>query len=88
MENQLMKKQQFNKDLFIQRELPENNLTEREIRSILFREIDGFIETVDTIPSYTPRRINEQIKFYSSGTTYRLYIYDIKNQVWRYTALT
>ncbi len=80
MENQLTKKQQFKEPI-------SDYLPEMPFRNILFREIDGFIETVDAIPAYTPRRINDQIKFYSSGTTYRLYIYDIKNQVWRYATL-
>jgi glycine cleavage system pyridoxal-binding protein P len=52
------------------------------------REFLGMFETVTDVPTKTPRNFINQIKFYSSGTTYRLYMYDIKNNVWRYTTLT
>ncbi len=54
-------------------------------------ELLGMIKTVDTAPSATtdkPVRLIDQIKFYSSGATYRLYIYDTTNNVWRYASLT
>lgn len=55
------------------------------------REMIGVIDTVSTAPSATtskPTKLIDQFKFYSSGGTYRLYIFDAKNSVWRYCALT
>jgi len=48
----------------------------------------GIIETVTAVPTGKPTNLINQFKFYSSGSTYRLYIYDAKNAVWRYTSLT
>jgi hypothetical protein len=39
-----------------------------------------------TVPTFVPKNFIEQIQFYESGATYRLYIY--QNGVWRYTTLT
>lgn len=48
----------------------------------------GKIETITTVPTGKPINMINQIKFYSNGSTYRLYIFDSKNSVWRYTSLT
>jgi hypothetical protein len=48
----------------------------------------GSIETVTAVPTGKPNKLIDQIKFYSSGATYRLYIYNAKADVWRYTTLT
>ena len=48
----------------------------------------GSIETVTVVPTGIPSKMINQIKFYSSGATYRIYFYDVKNGVWRYSALT
>lgn len=48
----------------------------------------GIIETVTAVPTGKPTNMLNQIKFYSSGSTYRIYIYDAKNDVWRYSSLT
>lgn len=48
----------------------------------------GMFKTVSSAPTATPNRLIDQIKFYSNGATYRLYIYDTTNNVWRYATLT
>lgn len=51
-------------------------------------EMIGGIETVSTVPTGKPTNMLNQIKFYSNGSTYRIYIYNAKNNVWRYANLT
>lgn len=51
-------------------------------------ELFGMFQTVSAVPTATPKRLINQIQFYSSGATYRLYIYDTTNNVWRYSTLT
>ena len=51
-------------------------------------DIIGLFETVSAVPTLTPTKPYDQIKFYSNATTYRLYVYDQTNQVWRYATLT
>jgi hypothetical protein len=54
-----------------------------------FANLIGFIGTVSTAPSNTPRKkISEQIKIYKNGATKRLYIYDFVNGAWSYATLT
>ena len=62
--------------------------TDMETKPVQFTELWGKIITTDVIPSYTPKKVSEQITIYVSGATYRLYIYDFTNNAWRYTALT
>ena len=50
--------------------------------------IQGFIPTVSAAPTHTPTKTADQIRIYQSGATYRLYIYDTVNNVWKYSALT
>lgn len=50
--------------------------------------IYGLFEVVSAVPSGVPRTIYEQIKIYTSGTTYRLYWYDRKNNAWHYVTAT
>lgn len=52
------------------------------------RDIHGLFETVSAVPTGVPISPYDQIKFYSNSTTYRLYMYDRTNHVWRYTTLT
>jgi hypothetical protein len=42
------------------------------------KSIKGFIETVDAIPTYTPKNFYESIKLYNG----QLYIYDIRSESW------
>lgn len=51
-------------------------------------DIIGLFETVSVVPTLIPTKPYDQIKFYSNSTTYRLYMYDQINQVWRYASLT
>ena len=55
---------------------------------INFLDIIGKVVTVDTAPTATPRDLQEQIKFYQSGGTKRLYIYDTIANSWHYATLT
>jgi hypothetical protein len=55
---------------------------------IYIRDLQGMFETVDAVPTAIPKNLIDQIKFYKSGTTYRIYIFDAKNGIWRYAALT
>jgi hypothetical protein len=51
-------------------------------------DIIGLFETVSLVPTLVPTKPYDQIKFYSNGITYRMYIYDNTNKVWRYATLT
>lgn len=51
-------------------------------------DFSGSFETISSVPIITPTTAVNQIKFYSNAGTYRLYIYDMKNNIWRYTTLT
>lgn len=48
----------------------------------------GLFETISAVPTGKPTNLLNQIKFYSSGGTRRIYIYDAKNDTWRYATLT
>jgi len=50
--------------------------------------LTGYIRTVDTAPTYTPKTFFQGLVLYANGATYRLYIYDFVNKAWRYLALT
>jgi hypothetical protein len=52
------------------------------------RDVFGNIEVVDTAPTEVPVRLDQQIKLYANGSTYRLYLYDTLNGAWRYSSLT
>lgn len=51
-------------------------------------DIFGMIEVVTAVPTGEPKDIANCLKLYSTGGTYRLYIYDTKNSAWRYATLT
>lgn len=50
--------------------------------------IFGLFQTVSAAPTATPKNWFGQIVYYKSGGTLRLYIYDVTNHTWSYTALT
>lgn len=50
-------------------------------------DVYGSIPTVSSAPTIVPKKIGEQFRVYSNGTTYRLYWYDFTNNAWRYTEL-
>lgn len=58
------------------------------IEPVFLNSLIGQIETVTSAPTGKPTRFIDQFKFYSSGSTYRLYVYNAKANVWRYVALT
>lgn len=58
------------------------------IEPVFLNSLIGQIETITAVPTGKPTRFIDQFKFYSSGGVYRLYIYDAKNAVWRYSSLT
>lgn len=69
-----------------------NNEFKYEEQDIRIEDIIGFIDTVTSIPSKTPRRLREQVKIYvddvTTPTTKRLYIYSNKTKSWNYVTLT
>lgn len=62
------------------------DITLKQVSSL--NEITGIIETVTTVPTGKPINLINQFKFYSTGGVYRLYIYDARNNSWKYTSLT
>jgi len=56
--------------------------------NINIKDLSGFIRTVSAVPSWVPTNFYDQLAIYKNGATIRLYIYDVKNKAWRYTALT
>jgi len=50
-------------------------------------ELVGQFQTVSAVPTAAPKNLLNQIQFYSNGSTYRLYIYDKTNNVWRFVVL-
>ena len=51
-------------------------------------QLSGTIKTTDTAPTYTPTKFSDQVILYANGATFRLYIYDVTNKAWRFSALT
>lgn len=52
------------------------------------RDLFGMFRTSSTAPTGSPKNFLDQIVFYSNSTTYRIYIFDTTNNVWRYSTLT
>ena len=66
--------------------LSEDVQTQKQLR---IESIFGVFSNVTaTIPTKVPRNFSQSIKIYSSGATYRLYIYDTVSASWRYATLT
>lgn len=53
-----------------------------------FERARGLYKTVSAVPTYVPISPDEQIVYYKSGATLRLYVYDVSNNVWSYATLT
>ena len=51
-------------------------------------DVFGTLQTTSVIPTGIPQAFFDQFKIYSNSTTYRIYIYDTVNAVWRYGTLT
>ena len=56
--------------------------------TIELKDITNLFKTVSVVPTHVPRRFEEQIIFYVSGATKRLYIYDTNANAWLYSTLT
>jgi len=58
---------------------------------VSINNLHGFIETVTTVPTNSPRRFYEQFKIYTDSTTaptdVRFYIYSFQNKAWYYERL-
>jgi len=52
------------------------------------QDIFGMFQTVTTAPTATPKNFFNQIQIYSSGGTFRIYIYDTVSNAWKYATLT
>ena len=63
----------------------ETSPTEQDFASIIVA-LRTIRQPLATVPTFIPKNFIEQIQFYESGATYRLYIY--QNGAWRYTTLT
>lgn len=53
--------------------------------------LDGFIQTLEFVPTYKPSRVIDQVVIVTSGGSSRAYFYDTKpsgTPAWRYTTLT
>ena len=51
-------------------------------------ELFGMFQTISAVPTVAPKRLINQIQYYKSGATLRLYVYDTVNNVWSYATLT
>lgn len=49
--------------------------------------VEGLIQTVNTVPTGTPKKIYEQVKIYFLSANTYLYIYDGINNNWKSTQL-
>lgn len=59
--------------------------------SLHVHNLDGFIQTLEFVPTYTPSRFLDQFVIVTSGGSSRAYIYDTKptgGKAWRFTTLT
>lgn len=67
----------------------ENKNTER---TVFIENIVGYVRTVTTIPTYTPKKFEQAIKIYiddlTTPTVKRLYIYSFEAKIWNYITLT
>lgn len=55
------------------------------------QNLNGFIQTIEFVPAYTPKSFLDQFVLVTSGGSSRAYLYDTKftgGGAWRYTVLT
>lgn len=50
--------------------------------------IEGFLRSLTEEPTYTPRRLIEQVVLVTSGGSTATYFYDTADRTWKYTTLT
>lgn len=71
-----------------------NNNTPQDIENQKFtpptnlKYLEGFIETLSTIPTFTPKKFWDSVKIVDDGVNYRLYIFNSKSGVWKYVNLS
>ncbi len=53
-----------------------------------FRDLQGQVRTVSSVPDWTPTKISEQYAVYVSGTDIRYYFYDYGSSTWRFVTDT
>lgn len=75
------------KDLFGKTPEPENVLPDVPFH---LANLDGFIQTLEFVPTYKPSRVIDQVVLVTSGGSTRAYFYDTKPSAlgWKYTTLT
>jgi len=54
--------------------------------SIDIQNIEDFIPTTSSVPSYVPKSFYDQFRIYKDGTTRRFYWYDTENNEWVYVS--
>lgn len=63
-----------------------NNPVPQEIKPVDIFQIDGWVETVTTVPTHTPKNFEQQVKLYvdsiTAPTVKTLYIYSNKTNTW------
>ena len=60
-------------------EYPDTNLPKQNRGETLF----GMFQTTDVIPTNVPIKMIDQIVIYSSGATYKLYVFDTTSKAWK-----
>lgn len=75
-----------NKPTAVQQRL--NNPEKRIKREERTDDVRQGFRLVSTVPTKAPRNYYESIVIYKSGATYRLYVYEENNGVWKYATLT
>ena len=68
-----------------------NQQGQTQLYGVDFTNITNFIEIVETTPDVVgnvPDQIYEQIKIYYTAGTWKLFLYDRLNGVWKSVALT
>jgi hypothetical protein len=55
---------------------------------IFLKHIFGQFEVVSSAPTTVPKTAYDNIKIYSSGGTFRIYVYDSVGGAWHYATLT
>ena len=58
------------------------------VTQVDIKNISEVIITVTAVPTHVPKKVAEQVVIYSSGGTFRLYLYDAVGNTWKYSALT
>lgn len=59
-----------------------------DLEIVDFRNVQGRIASMDTVPTGVPKVMAEQIKVVKTGGNTYLYIYDNLTNAWKYKLLT